>query len=133
MHVHGKRSGTISHLGFVHSIAEVSRVAVLHDDAQAVLVQERVRVAHDVGVTHAAQEFHLVLTGLLLLRRNVLELYHLTPRFWWEQRSQRQKTEQNSRGVNDASQLLCFPALLQARVSFAPDGTENRNRYFHEF
>lgn len=67
----------ISYLRFVHAIAEVSRVAVLHNDAQAVLVQERVRVAHDVGVTHAAQEFHLVLAGLLLLRRNVLELYHL--------------------------------------------------------
>lgn len=68
---------THTRLRLVDAVPEVAGVAVFHDDAQAVLVQEGVGVAHDVGVAHPAQELDLVLAGLLLLRRDVLELDHL--------------------------------------------------------
>lgn len=63
-----------AHLCFVDPVAKVAGVAVLHDDAQAVLVQEGVSVPDDVGVAHASEEFHLVPTGLLLLGGDILQL-----------------------------------------------------------
>lgn len=75
------RPMAITHLRLVDAVPEIAGVAVLHDNAQAVLVEERVGVAHDVGVAHPAQELNLVLAGLLLLRWDVLELDHLA-KFW---------------------------------------------------
>lgn len=42
-------------LGLVDAVAEVASIAVLHDDAQAVLVEKRICVTNDVGVAHAPQ------------------------------------------------------------------------------
>lgn len=64
----------IAHLRFVDPVTKVAGVAVLHDDAQAVLVEEGVGVTDDVGMAHAPEEFHLVPAGLLLLGGDVLQL-----------------------------------------------------------
>lgn len=64
----------IAHLRFVDPVTKVAGVAVLHDDAQAVLVEEGVGVTDDVGVAHASEEFHLVPAGLLLLGGDILQL-----------------------------------------------------------
>lgn len=72
------------YLGFVDTIAEVAGIAVLHDDAQAVLVEEGVYVAHDIRVRHSPQKVNLISTRLLLLDRDILELHNLqkaTPTF----------------------------------------------------
>lgn len=69
-----QRLRRIAHLRFVNPVTKVAGVAVLHDDAQAVLVEEGVGVPDDVGVAHASEEFHLVPAGLLLLGGDVLQL-----------------------------------------------------------
>lgn len=67
----------MTHLRFVYTTAEVTRIAVFHDYAETVIVQEGVDVAHDIRVRHTPHELHLITTPLLFLGGYVLEPHDL--------------------------------------------------------